>query len=39
MEMVIMDEDELYQVETVYVKSLTPPMKPIAPEQKYYHIP
>ena len=38
-EMELIDEDEVYQREKVFVQSLTPPMKPIAPEKRYYHIP
>jgi len=33
------DEDELYQQEKIYISSLTPPVKPVAPEKKYYHVP
>ena len=32
------DEDELYQKEKVFVQSLTPAIKPVAPEKKYYHV-
>lgn len=38
-ELELIDEDELYQREIVFVQSLTPAIKPIAPEKKYYHIP
>lgn len=33
------DEDEIYQQEKVFVHSLTPPIKPVAPEKKYFHVP
>lgn len=38
-EMEEIDEDELYQQEKIFVSSLTPPVKPVAPEKKYYHVP
>lgn len=38
-EMEEIDEDELYQQEKIFVSSLTPAIKPVAPEKKYYHVP
>ena len=35
----MIDEDEIYQQQKIFIHSLTPPVKPVAPEKKYYHVP
>ena len=35
----MIDEDEIFQQEKLFIHSLTPPIKPVAPEKKYYHVP
>jgi len=38
-ELEMVDEDELYQQEKVYVESLSPPIQPLSHEKKYLHVP